>query len=72
MSHIQLLYTLNMFSVILYSPVARVNMKEKLFVAAIFLSVGAAIGLVVWAEYTLWTECRQTNSWFYCMRVLSK
>jgi len=54
MSHIQLLYTLNMFSVILYS------------------SVGAAIGLVVWAEYTLWTECRQTNSWFYYMRVLSK
>lgn len=35
-----------------------------------------AIGLVViilfalYYEVSVWRECRQTNSWFYCMRVL--
>lgn len=29
----------------------------------------AAIG---WMEIVLWTECRETNSWLYCMRVISR
>lgn len=25
---------------------------------------------VLWYEHSLWKECRQDHSWFYCMRVL--
>jgi hypothetical protein len=30
----------------------------------------ALVGLAVWWEVATWQECRQTNSFFYCMRVL--
>jgi hypothetical protein len=30
------------------------------------------IGLAVYMEIGVWTECRETNSFWYCMRVLSK
>ncbi len=29
-------------------------------------------GLIGWWQYSLWAECRQTNSFFYCLRVLNK
>jgi hypothetical protein len=37
-------------------------------IAVVLAVVGAA---VAW-EFSLWSECRQTNSWFYCARVLFK
>ncbi len=39
--------------------------------AVIVAGVGL-FGLLVWFQYSLWSECRQTNSWFYCARVLNK
>lgn len=30
------------------------------------------VGLVIWWEASLWGECRETNSFWYCMRVLAK
>lgn len=30
------------------------------------------IGLSIYMEASAWTECRQTNSFWYCMRVLNK
>jgi hypothetical protein len=32
----------------------------------------AAIAGAIYLEIGVWQECRATNSWFYCMRVLSK
>ena len=39
-----------------------------------FTGVGivAVILLAIWYEMEVWSECRQTNSFMYCMRVLSK
>jgi hypothetical protein len=34
--------------------------------------VFAFVALAVGCEISMWQECRATNSWFYCMRVLSK
>jgi hypothetical protein len=28
-------------------------------------------GAIAW-EVSIWNECRQTNSFFYCMRVLGR
>ena len=30
------------------------------------------VGFVVWLEVKSWNECLETNSWFYCMRILGK
>jgi hypothetical protein len=34
--------------------------------------VGTAlvVALAIWYEVSMWNECRETNSFFYCMRVL--
>lgn len=38
-----------------------------------------AIGLIVvvlaligWYEYSVWGECLEKNSWWYCFRILAK
>ena len=36
---------------------------------AIFLMV--VIVFVVWWEIGLWNECRETNSFWYCLRILN-
>lgn len=45
------------------------NALSYLAVAAVVILV---VGLVFMYEYSMWEECRQTNSFWYCMRVLSK
>lgn len=45
-------------------------MGSKVVGALIVLGVVAVIGLTVWYEASLWNECRRTNSFFYCARVL--
>lgn len=41
-------------------------------VILIILVVIGLIGLGTWNEISLWNECRATNSFFYCARVLGK
>lgn len=41
-------------------------------VFAITAAAFIALGLLVWWELSLWPECRATNSFFYCARVLGK
>jgi len=43
-------------------------MKNGLVIAGFLGFVSLA---VLW-QVSLWQECRETNSWGYCMRVLSK
>ncbi len=31
-----------------------------------------AIALSLYYEYSMWDECRETNSFWYCVRVLGK
>jgi hypothetical protein len=38
---------------------------------AAFLAVAVIIALACWWQYSLWSECRITNSFFYCLRILS-
>ena len=28
--------------------------------------------IMIWWEYSLWSECRVDHSFFYCLRVLGK
>lgn len=42
----------------------------RVTVAATFLI--AMLALSVWWEVSLWGECRKTNSFWYCARVLGK
>jgi hypothetical protein len=37
---------------------------------ACFIFVLMLVG--IWMEINIWNECRETNSFWYCMRVLSK
>lgn len=32
----------------------------------------ALIGLIAWWQLSLWEECRSTNSFWYCVRILSR
>lgn len=42
-------------------------------VAAIFVAIiVAVIALVVWWEVSIWGECRATNSFWYCVRILAR
>ena len=43
-------------------------MKELAWIAGIV----AVVGLIVWYEVAVWNECRSTNSWLYCVRIISK
>jgi uncharacterized membrane protein YiaA len=42
----------------------------KLF--AIFALVAVIVTGCTWYEISVWNECRQTNSFLYCMRVLGR
>lgn len=42
----------------------------KLF--AIINLVAAVVAGLVYYEVSIWNECRQTNSFLYCVRVVSK
>ncbi len=41
-------------------------MKEFAIAVAVILVIGGC----TYFEYSLWHECRATNSFFYCLRVL--
>lgn len=34
--------------------------------------VAIFLGLITWWNISLWEECRATNSFWYCVRVLSR
>lgn len=36
------------------------------------LLVAFLMGLSIWAEFSVWDECRAEHSFWYCWRVLSK
>jgi len=42
----------------------------KYAIAAAAFCILLSLGIMV--EISVWQECRQTNSWFYCMRVLHR
>lgn len=43
-------------------------MKEIIAVAAIF----GAVAVSVYISVEVWTECRATNSFFYCLRLVAR
>lgn len=47
-------------------------MKATLTLFAILAGVVIVIGGGIAWEVSLWHECRATNSFWYCMRVLGK
>lgn len=36
------------------------------------LAIIVLLAFTVWWEASLWSECRATNSFWYCVRVLNK
>lgn len=38
--------------------------------AAIVLAILAVICLSIWAEISVWMECRQTHTFLYCWRTI--
>lgn len=47
-------------------------MRQTAALSSIVLAVVALIGIGIYWEISGWQECRQTNSWSYCVRVLGK
>lgn len=41
-------------------------------IALIIIAMCAAVFGLIWYEYSMWSECRGHDTFFYCMRVLSK
>lgn len=46
--------------------------KDMILMASGVVAVAALIAIGIYYEIAVWQECRTTNSWMYCMRVLSK
>lgn len=46
--------------------------KDMLVLGSVVTAVILIVAVGIYYEIGLWQECRATNSWFYCMRVLSK
>lgn len=66
--HIQTTNARNAMHLLGRLGIERKQMKTILSVIGIIAFL-AAIG---WMEISLWTECRETNSWLYCMRIISR
>lgn len=49
-----------------------VTMKDLVKAFGVMALVVTVILSIIYLEIGVWQECRATNSWFYCMRVLSK
>lgn len=47
-------------------------MKDLVKAFGVMALVVTVILSIIYLEIGVWQECRATNSWFYCMRVLSK
>jgi hypothetical protein len=47
-------------------------MSTNLKIAAVGTLVACAIVGGICLEISIWNECRQANSFFYCMRVLGR
>lgn len=45
-------------------------MKEKLWIAFVLMGLLAAPAFGTWLYLRAWNECRQTNTFFYCMSAL--
>jgi len=41
-------------------------------VVAIVVGVLMLAAVGIFLEVSVWNECRQTNSWFFCLRMMSK
>jgi hypothetical protein len=46
-------------------------MKNLIGLLASTLAIVAMIAFIIWYEASIWSECLQTNSWWYCFRILS-
>jgi hypothetical protein len=46
-------------------------MKDLKTIGIAVLVIGVLVAIIA-LEHNVWTKCRATNSWFYCMRVLGK
>lgn len=49
-----------------------VKLTDTHRICFIMLLSASLLALMAWWQYSLWDECRSTNSFFYCLRVLSK
>lgn len=47
-------------------------MRPAVTQALIAVALLVFFGFAVYWEYGIWTECRETNSFWYCVRILSK
>lgn len=45
--------------------------QNALALIGVLVLASTAVGGCVAMEVKLWNECRASNSWFYCLRVLS-
>ena len=48
------------------------KVKELLSTLAVVVVVLTIAGLAIWYEVEMWSECRATNTFWYCMRILGK
>lgn len=47
-------------------------MKETAIVYGAAAAIAAFFAFLLWWNVSLWSECRETNSFFYCVRILGR
>jgi len=46
------------------------KLKKKLSYFLILAGLAAFMGALLYIKVDVWQECRQTNSFFYCMQLM--
>lgn len=46
--------------------------KEAAIIAAMVIGMLALVAFIAWWNVSLWSECRETNSFWYCVRVIGR
>lgn len=47
-------------------------MKDVIIGIGATAFVLAVFGVMIWWNVAIWSECRETNSFMYCLRVIAK
>lgn len=47
-------------------------MKDKIIILGMCAVMVLLFGVGIWWTTELWAECRETHSWLWCVKVLSK
>lgn len=48
------------------------KVSEMIGAVMIAFAVVGVLGFLIWMQVGVWNECRETNSWWYCVNLIRR